>query len=402
MRSITKTTVLAGLLFAAPAVMHAQFDFKVDGLPVQVHSFLSQGFAYSNDNNYLTMKTSQGSFAMTDFGANVSVRITDKFRVGAQVYDRNIGQLGKWHPDLDWAYGDYKFKDWFGVRAGKVKTALGLYNDTQDTESLHTWALLPQSLYPLDLRSNTIAHTGGDIYGTIPLHAVGSLSYTGYIGARSFDPQGGYYYFSSDLGMPISSISGRAAGGDWRWNTPVQGLMLGASFMDQTQDRKGMYTSAFLAGFSYDFVANPQRTTAAYADYSIGKWHFDGEFRRNHYIGDIATGAFPGIFAWNGSDKGWFASVSYRVNRWLELGTYNSRYYVDQPANPADTASNHIFDQTATVRFDLTKFWDFKVEEHFINGYGDLYSAHGFYQGSNPNGLKPKTDLLVVRTGLSF
>lgn len=396
-----KTVVLTAFLCTAPAAVHAQFDFSIDGRDVQVHSFASQGFMYSNQNNYLTTNTSRDSFSLTDGGANVSTKITDKFRVGAQVYLRNIGQLGKWHPQLDWAYGDYKFTGWFGVRAGKVKTALGLYNDTQDNESLFTWALLPQGLYPLDLRSNTIAHTGGDIYGTIPLRVLGSLSYTGYVGERAFDQYGGYYLFSSELGMPISSVSGRDEGVDLRWNTPLKGLMLGGSFVNETQNRKGMYTMAGLDGFAYDCTNRPQHTAAAYADYTVGKWHFDAEYRRNIYWLDIGIVGFPGGFLYDGSDQGWFASVAYRINKWLELGTYNSRYYVDNSGS-TNPAANHIFDQTATVRFDLTKFWDFKVEEHFINGYGDVYSAHGFYTSDNPNGLKPKTDLLVVRTGFSF
>ena len=109
---------------AVPAVMRAQFDFTLDGRQVQIHSFASQGFMYSNDNNYLTTNTSQGSFAFTDFGANVSTQVTDKFRVGAQIYDRNLGKLGNWRPSLDWAVADYRFKDWFGIRAGKVKLSL--------------------------------------------------------------------------------------------------------------------------------------------------------------------------------------------------------------------------------------------------------------------------------------
>jgi len=48
------------------------------------------------------MKTSDGSAAFTDFGVNVSVPLTDKLRIGAQMYDRNIGSLGDWHPTLDW------------------------------------------------------------------------------------------------------------------------------------------------------------------------------------------------------------------------------------------------------------------------------------------------------------
>ena len=69
-------------------------NFTVGGKTIQVHGFVSQGFGYSDDNNYLTMKTSDGSVGFTNMGATFSVRITDKFRVGAQVYDRNIGKLG--------------------------------------------------------------------------------------------------------------------------------------------------------------------------------------------------------------------------------------------------------------------------------------------------------------------
>ena len=224
------TIALVALVFAAPEGLDAQFDFKLAGRPVQVHSFASQGFAYSNHNNYLTMNTSRGSFDMTDGGMNLSSEITDKFRVGAQVYDRNIGILGKGRLTLDWALGDYRFKSWFGVRAGKVKTTLGLYNDTQDLESLHTWAILPQSAYPLDLRASTIAHVGVDVYGTFKLGRFGDLGYTGYAGSRPYDPAGGYAYGVKEFGIDIRSLTGRQAGGDLRWSNFVKGVMVGASF----------------------------------------------------------------------------------------------------------------------------------------------------------------------------
>ncbi len=60
------------------------------------------------------------------------------------------------------------------------------------------------------------------------------------------------------------------------------------------------------------------------------------------------------------------------------------------------------YDQTVTARLDITRWWNFKIEGHFIDGYGDVFSAHGFYQRSNPNGLKPKTNLLVLRSGVNF
>ncbi|HEX5228271.1 MAG TPA: hypothetical protein VFW44_11200 [Bryobacteraceae bacterium] len=404
---VRKSVVLLYAALLAP-VAHAQFDFDVAGRPVQIHSFASQGFMYSSDNNYLLADTSQGTFQFTDVGANISGQFTNKLRIGAQVYVRSIGKLGEWHPQLDWAYADYRFTDWFGIRGGKVKTALGLYNDSQDNQSLFTWALLPQSTYPLDLRSVTIAHTGGDFYGQIPLKKAGSLTYTAYAGLRNFDKYGGVYYFSEDQGIPIKGDSGLSAGGDLRWNTPLSGLMLGGSWNKLTESRIGYYTTPPLTGLDFTFDAAPDQTTAIYGDFTRGNWHFDGEFRREHYYAAVGIPALPGfIYNYNGSNTGWFLSVAYRVSKWLEVGTYHSRYFFDDsgggPLGGApDPNADHIFDQAATARFDITRWWNFKVEGHFMNGYGDVYSAHGFYSRSNANGLKPDTNMLVLRTGVSF
>ena len=236
-----RTATLVAALCAVPAALDAQFSFTIGGHPVQIHSFMSQGFGYSNDNNYLTMKTSRGSFAMTDMGANVSMQLSDRFRVGAQVYSRNIGNLGEWHPQLDWAVADYRFKDWFGIRGGVVKTVFGLENDTQDMEFLHTNALLPQSVYSTDLRDALLRHRGGDVYGEIPLKRLGSLSYTAFAGQRQDNRYGGYPYLLSGTGGHISSYGGLQVGADLRWNTPLQGLLVGASHMGADVEGKGTW-----------------------------------------------------------------------------------------------------------------------------------------------------------------
>lgn len=43
---------------AAPTAVHAQ-EFKVFGRTVQIHGFASQGFLYTDQNNWLTMHSSQ-------------------------------------------------------------------------------------------------------------------------------------------------------------------------------------------------------------------------------------------------------------------------------------------------------------------------------------------------------
>jgi len=390
-----KTLILAAAVSLAPGMLHAQLDFHLGSIPVQVHGFAQQGFMDSNQNNYLTMPTSQGSFAMTDAGINMSAQITDKFRVGAQVYDRNIGALGGYHPQLDWAYGDYKFKDWFGIRAGKVKTVLGLYNDTQDMEFIQTFALLPQGIYPLDLRSSTIAHIGGDVYGEISLRKAGSLSYTAYAGVRANDQHGGQYYGDAAAGYPIQKNSGQAEGMDARWHTPVSGLMVGVSWANQTQNLTDLIRAAGNAPLN--IRADPfEHLTSAYADYVRGRFHLNTEYRRDHSPLSFVLLGTPGTS--NQSTDGWFGTAAFRVNKRLELGAYNSRFYVNAPQNPANSASNHIFDQTIAARFEVTKWMNVKIEEHFINGYGDTYSQHGFYSPDNP-GLKPSTALFVIRAG---
>ncbi|MCP4901786.1 MAG: hypothetical protein GY906_32890 [bacterium] len=85
------------------------------------------------------MKSTERSFLLTNGGFNISPDLADDFRVGIQLYARRIGELGQGKIDIDWAFADYRIKPYVGIRAGKVKTPLGLYNDSQDMDFLHTW-----------------------------------------------------------------------------------------------------------------------------------------------------------------------------------------------------------------------------------------------------------------------
>jgi hypothetical protein len=220
--------------------------FSLLGRELEIHGFASQGFVYTNTNNWLTMNSSQGSAAFTDFGFNASSNITDKLRVGAQLYDRNLGQLGQYHSSLDWAVADYRFKSWLGFRGGKVKTTLGLYTDSQDLDFLRTFALLPQSAYPTDLRDATIAHLGGDIYGNVYLnHRLGDLSYTFYAGHRSDSIYSGIAYVVTEYGVHFLSYGGLQYGGDLRWNTPLKRLLIGISRLSEDITNKGTFTNPF-------------------------------------------------------------------------------------------------------------------------------------------------------------
>jgi hypothetical protein len=61
---------------------------------VQIHGFATQGFLFSTNNNYLSMKSSSGSPLWTEGAISVTDPVTDKLRVGIQVYMHQMGNFG--------------------------------------------------------------------------------------------------------------------------------------------------------------------------------------------------------------------------------------------------------------------------------------------------------------------
>jgi len=387
-------------------------DFNLFDRNVQIHGFASQGFVYTNTNNWLTMNTSQGSAAFTDFGFNASSSVTDKLRVGAQLYDRNLGQLGEYHPSLDWAVADYRFKSWFGVRGGKVKTTLGLYNDTQDLDFLRTFALLPQSVYPTDLRDAMLAHLGGDVYGNISLKRLGALSYTAYAGHRSDSIYSGAAYLASEYKVYFTRYGGLQYGADLRWNAPLKGVLIGVSRMNEDLTDRARFINPLNpgAGFvPYSAVSKADWTNQFYGEYTVGKLRIDSEYRRfvhDEVVNRVLLETITDV-------RGWYVSGTYRVMKRLAVGSYYSRYSItsvsggpEAPFIPDQTdtslPANHIYDKVITARVDLKRFWNVKVEGHFMNGYGASTYPDGFYPQVNRQGFMDNTNALVVKTGVNF
>jgi len=142
---------------------------------------------------------------------------------------------------------------------------------------------------------------------------------------------------------------------------------------------------------------------------SRGKLRIDSEYRR--YLRDQW---FFGVTSENVSDiRGWYVSGAYRIVKHLEIGSYYSRYsitsiitgalaptYIDQ--TDTNLPANHIYDKVITARVDLNRFWNVKVEGHFMNGYGNSTYPDGFYPQQNPQGFAPNTNALVMKTSFNF
>lgn len=352
---------------------------------IEIHGFATQGLLYSTHNNYLTTESSSGSLQWTHGAISVVDTLSDNLRVGIQLHMYQLGQLGGPSIQVDWASGDYKFNDQIGIRAGKVKTVSGLFNDSQDIDAVFLWSLLPECFYPADNETFYLSHLGGDVYGQFPLgsHA-GNLAYVGYVGESYLVLNGGYVKQINDLGFPLTTApEGKNYGGDLRWKG-LKGLTVGASMTVLALDGTGPLGTFHIA---------PAQIPAEYAQFSHGRWYFGFQYGRTPATLTItspqATYSFP-------SDaRAWFAMESYRISKQLQLGSYYG-HHIDKTQPPSDPSS-YSKELVFSTRYDFNTYFYAKLEDHFVHG-----TALGYYNGTNPNGLRPNSNILAAKIGFSF
>lgn len=259
----------------------------------------------------------------------------------------------------------------------------------------------------MDLRGITIAHTGADVYGVIPARKLGSFAYTAYAGKAPGDRTGGRVYGVESFGFYTKRASGSMLGADLKWTTPIPNLMVGASMMTIPYHMSGQN---LLAGGTFAIDAEPAHNTGFSAQYLRGPLRLEWEYSRLTSVSTIRRpfGDYgPPSVAFSYDSRGQYAAFAYRISKKLELGTYHSRFYPNSDKKIsvyglyAQPYERHIFDQTFTARIDVRNHWDLKVEGHFMDGYGDAATSRGFYPQDNPQGLKPKTNMLVIRLGFN-
>jgi hypothetical protein len=353
---------------------------------LQIHGFATQGFLYSSHNDYLTMSSSKGSLQWTEGAVSLNDPLSDNLRVGMQLHMYQMGQIGGPNVVIDWASGDYTLSDQLGFRAGKVKIPMGLYNDSQDVDSLFLWVLLPQSIYPVDNRDFDLALLGGEAYGEQILGTRGGMvQYRAYYGDSTLDSNGGYMLQLQRFGLFFSSPpSGKDYGGDLRWVTPWRDLLVGASAQSQALDGTAPQGSLHMA---------PTFLDAFYAEWKWRKVSLGAEYWRSPLRPVVTIG--PDVVPISVDSRSWYAMTSYALTKKLQAGTYYSQYV----NKAADTSlpQNYSKDWVIAGRYDFSQYLYGKVESHFLHGTG-----LGYYANTNPNGLEPNSNMLAARVGFAF
>jgi hypothetical protein len=373
-----------GLLVLALAASAAAAQ-SLDDLNIQVHGYVAEGFLYTTQNNIFYAQSSNGSPAWTEAVLNVSARPIPKLRVAVQTRYFLLGNSGN-AVILDWAAGDYQASDRLGVRFGKVKTPWGLFNETQDIDPSYMWALLPQCVYDITTRTADLSHNGGVAYGTFRLSAnAGKLAYRLWGGEQIIPKNDGSFDDINDAGNgPINDYTYVTYGGALHWETPITGLMIGAS------DGHANQSNLALHGGSESIA--PWNRVNYFGKYEKDKLMFAAEWQRQGSPGTLSITGQP-VAPMNHDPHAWYAMATYKVTGKLIAGIYDSQD-VDR-AQPLG-AGRYTKDWTLSGRYDFNEFIYLKAEQHFIQG-----NFLSFDPAVNPT-LQPNSKLTALKIGVSF
>jgi hypothetical protein len=343
----------AALIAVIGGAAHA--EDAADEAPLQVHGFASQGALLTSDNNYLA-RTERGSLEFTEAGINFTKSFDDQLSVGFQLFTRDLGPEGTYAAKFDWLYLDYRWKDWLGVRAGRVKLPHGLYNDTSDIDAAQPVILLPQAVYPATNRNFLLAQTGLELYGYRSSESAGALDYHVYLGTLYLSIPDSSSIQINKLDVPY------VVGGRVLWETPIEGLRGGVSALNGKLE--GAYTQPGMSP-----------PTVVPFDVSSTNWLSSVEYLNRGILlaaeyGRSMGRSTVGTTVAHTTAEHMYGLAGYRWRPWLQTTAYYSLLYPD--VHQRSGKIHHQYDAAGSVRFDITPHWILKFEAHFVRGTAAL------------------------------
>lgn len=375
---------------------------------IEIHGFLSQGFMQSRQNNVFA-DTLDGTFQFNEFGLNFSTDLSSRLRTGLQFFSRDLGDFDNNIIKLDWAYADFRWKDWLGFRAGRIKSPSGLHMETVDLDMLRTFIFLPQSLYNDSMRDINIAVNGFGLYGYISPGGLGDLAYQLQYGETSIATDGtmALYMESEADARLVHAESHPMLKAHIEWMPPVEGLRLTGTFT--TMDIALRYTvteqtdwaleSGLPVGWEFPHIMDNMIMFTGGFEFVRERMTFSSEYE--YFETKVRQSAgYVGLYR----SAGYYASLAYRFTDWFELATYYSVYYDDLDDRDGSELESMGLpkylawqkDWTVTTRFDVSEYWLIKGEIHFIDGTALLLNQH------NPEGTERDAVLFAIKATYSF
>lgn len=364
---------------------------------IEFHGFLTQGFFHSSDNNIFGQSDDGITPGLTEIGLNSSYQPFDRLRFTAQGLYRRNGDVDRGSVRLDYGLADLTLLNdesrRIGIRAGRVKTPYGLYNETRDVSFTHPTILLPQGIYFDRSRTLLISSDGGSLYAE---------QRTRY----------GDFFFKFNVGVP--SVD----------NNEMRANILGLAAKGELQAEP-----AFAAQFSYEVNGGEYIFAVSYVnleleyqpaageEFSNGKVHLQPLVFSAQYNGEkfSLTGEYD--YRWNSISEftgsppdfksvteSWYIQGGYQILPQLQANVRYDVLYNDKDDRGGQGVTafglpNHFAyanDWMFGLRWDLAASWMLRAEYHRVHGTAWLSQA------DNPNRNSTVQDWDLYGLQLSF
>ena len=371
------------LLISFQLVLFLAVPHAMDMEDVKIQGFLSQGYLKSTANNFYA-ETEKGSFEFNEMGINFTNEPIDNLHMGMQFFARDLGRLDNDELTINWAYGDYRMKDYLGIRGGMIPLIHGLYNDIRDMDALRVNIFYPNGQYNESWRNLISSLIGGGVYGNLPVFRLGKLRYAFQAGVINVPADCGAMDLLEDQ-LPVYAPGFTSQVTD----TSVDPVYNFSLFIDSLLSLDGLKTGMTAIHFSMtadmnlfykgrQFVSSESLVdldiTVFSVEYSHKKWCLAGELARNTYNLSLS-----GIKVPEYTSLAWYASLSYSLSERWEIYTAYAKSYASEDDKDGSKLKDTMQpfkgwmnELILAVRLDINDNWMVKFETHINNGVNSL------------------------------
>jgi hypothetical protein len=351
---------------------------------LQLHGFASQAVVHTSDNRWFG-DSPNTAFDFTEVGLNGSLLANPRLLFAAQVLYRRAGEMYENDFSLDYGLVDItpfsSAAGRAGLRFGRIKNPLGIYNETRDVPFTHPGIFLPQVVY-FDRVRNLVLSTDGAMFYGESYSRYGTFSATFGGGLAVLDDNVEWAYFSNDYAGDIENN-----GISW----------LASLWYKDTSERLKFGLSGILLSIEFD----PQTTSLptldpghtdidfwiASAQYSGEKWTLTGEYAWEPIHWRDYGSLFPDREI---TYEGWYLQGTYLLFPEVQLMLRYEEGYADKDDRdgskfsastggllPANLNFSKIL--STGIRWDINRHWMVRAEYSYNDGTFILSSRE------NPN-----------------
>ena len=380
-----KTRLLACLAALLPLDSLGASFTQTNG--VQFHGFASQGYLLSDGNNFYG-ESQRGSFDFMEAGINANWNASERLNIAGQLFTRDAGTTDNGKLMVDYLFADYQMvqsqNSGLGVRLGRVRNALGFYNETRDVLFARPSIIMPQAVYfeGIGVRELLFASEGAQIYSYWDdENANTSTTFSLTMGRNNSLSE---TLVSNLTGEGVSlALNGRADRPAYAQLThSLDGGRL--RFALSTYDI-GVDVTTRLPPPNREIRLDAQGYVAS-AQYNTRNWSWTAEYSTTGltFYGGILSNVEIKV-------EGSYVQGQYRPHPQLTL---LGRFEYTKPSGDsnADDTQRLVIGGKWTIDHN----WTLAVDVHGIRGNG------GIPGGDNPGGLTERTELLAVMIGYRF